>query len=715
VDQVIIITFDETMITGSLTYTIEPNPGGLSESWSGGDTVTIFHNDFTSGTRYWVNITAATDLAGNNLDPLPYSFYFDTETLDTTPPNVTTRTPIGSGVLISSNIIITFSEGMNRASVESAFSFTDGTTTWDISDGVANWNAGNTTMTFNPTANFDYSKLMTVTIDGSVAEDEAGNTLDGNANGTAEGSPIDDYTWQFTTESQPIVDTTPPVSSVDALPSYQTSLTFDITYTATDDDTGVKEVELWYNKDGVGWNLYNTYSGGSRTISFTADSDGEYSFYTKAYDNNNNPESKPSTPDASTIVDATVPTIVSVTFSDPSPLNSGSLTITITFSEDMDTGINPLVTFGLSSPYDTYNVTKSAFTGANWTGTITITPSTGDGQHTLSITLAQDYAGNQIADYTMQFTIDTKHPAISQGSPTGTDVPVTTSITITFNESMDKTSVQEAFELTDGTTTWTVDNGTVTWSGNTMTFIPDDGLLDYDTQYTVTIGTGARDPADNAISSAYSWSFTTVPEPDTTAPTISTVSHSGDDAEVTNKITITFSEAMNHSKVEDAISISPGMQIQSFSWLGNTLTITFTEDLEADTNYTATIGTGAEDEAGNPLEAPYSWNFTPKEKEVEPSSDMTMWLILIIIIVVVVLLLLMMMKKRKAEQMPSEESEDIPEEGFGGDEDISDEESLEGEPQEQPEEVSEGASEHEPEGEDIPEKEAEISGEEKSE
>jgi hypothetical protein len=39
INQVIIITFSEPMIPGSVTYTVEPNPGGLSPVWSLGDTV----------------------------------------------------------------------------------------------------------------------------------------------------------------------------------------------------------------------------------------------------------------------------------------------------------------------------------------------------------------------------------------------------------------------------------------------------------------------------------------------------------------------------------------------------------------------------------------------------------------------------------------------------------------------------------------------------
>jgi hypothetical protein len=671
-NQLIIIVFNEAMNPGSLTYTIEPNPGGLSELWIGGDTLQISHTDFAPGTRFWVNITGAADSAGNNLNPLPYSFYFDTDIPDVTPPTVSSWTPIGVSVLITANIVITFSESMNTATVEAAFSFTDGVTTWTVGDGTVNWNPTNDIMTFNPTANFDNSKIITVTIE-ATAEDANGNTLDGNANGTSEGSPTDDHVWQFTTESAPIPDTTAPTSVITVLPDYNTDLTFNIIYTASDTESGVKEVELWYRKDGSGWGLYNTYIGGSRTVSFTGNSDGEYDFYTRARDNDNNYESAPSNPDTSTIVDTELPTIVSVVLSDPSPTNAGLITFTITFSEDMNPAIEPLITFGLLSPHDTHTVVKTSFSQDTWIGTFTIDSLTGDGQNTLKISLAEDVAGNQIAEYTLQLTIDTKTPSVSSGGPTGSDVPITTAITITFNESMNKTTVLNSFSFTDGTTTWTAIDGTVTWSANTMTFTPDEDL-DYDTQYTVTMTADARDPADNALSEVYTWTFTTHSQPDTTAPSISSVSHTGDDAKVTNTMTITFSEPMNHSKVEDSISV-PGMEIQSFSWTGNRLTITFTTDLEAGEDYTVTIGTEAEDEAGNALEEPYSWSFTPKEKKEEPADSSLLMILLLIIVVVVVLVLFMLMKKKKPGQHVPHDHE----ESYQDEQDIHGEEFPEGE------------------------------------
>jgi hypothetical protein len=110
---------------------------------------------------------------------------------DTTPPTVTGKSPTGSGISVGSDISITFSEPMNHASAENAFSIVP------VVSGSFSW-AGNT-LTFNPTANLAYDTTYTVKVAGT-AEDPAGNGLDGNGNGSAQGSPADDYTWSFTTE-----------------------------------------------------------------------------------------------------------------------------------------------------------------------------------------------------------------------------------------------------------------------------------------------------------------------------------------------------------------------------------------------------------------------------------------------------------------------------------------------------------------------------------
>jgi len=121
------------------------------------------------------------------------------EVPDTTPPTITAVLPEdgATDVPASTTISATFSEAMNKTSTEAAFSITPtlaGAFTWD----------GNT-MTFTPDAYLAFSTEYTVTI-AATATDLAGNGLDGNENGTADGSPTDDYNWSFSTG----IDTTSP-------------------------------------------------------------------------------------------------------------------------------------------------------------------------------------------------------------------------------------------------------------------------------------------------------------------------------------------------------------------------------------------------------------------------------------------------------------------------------------------------------------------------
>ena len=106
-------------------------------------------------------------------------------------PTVTGKSPVGSDIFVGSAVSVTFSEPMNEASAENAFSIVP-----DVA-GSFSW-AGNT-LTFDPNDDLAYDTTYNVTVAGT-AEDLAGNGLDGNENGSAEGSPVDDYTWSFATE-----------------------------------------------------------------------------------------------------------------------------------------------------------------------------------------------------------------------------------------------------------------------------------------------------------------------------------------------------------------------------------------------------------------------------------------------------------------------------------------------------------------------------------
>jgi RNA polymerase subunit RPABC4/transcription elongation factor Spt4 len=346
-------------------------------------------------------------------------------------------------------------------------------------------------MTFNATWDLVYDKTYTVTINGALAKDANGNLLDGNNNGIAEGSPVDDYSWQFTVESAPpIPDTTKPISSVSPLPSYTNTLSLQLSYTSSDDDSGVVEVELFFMKGSDVWALYNTYTNASDTITFTADSDGTYSFYTRARDNEDNYEDTPTSFDATIIVDTSPPTIdVGSNRSANSEFTQNSMT------NDTGSGIDTYDWIKVSGP-------GNIIFGSENAPSTTIRAST-EGAYSIRLTVT-DKAGNSAID---EFTLiwDMTRPSVESKGPSGINVPITTVVTITFIEPLDKSQFESYFSISPnvpGTFIWN-DTGTV------LTFIPSSDL-DYDTVYTIKIeAEGIVDIAGNTIFNDLEFTFKT--------------------------------------------------------------------------------------------------------------------------------------------------------------------------------------------------------------
>lgn len=102
---------------------------------------------------------------------------------------------------------------------------------------------------------------------------------------------------------------------------------------------------------------------------------------------------------------------------------------------------------------------------------------------------------------------DTVQPTISTVTPAVDAVSVATDITvtITFSEAMDRTSVEGAFTLSDDAAI----NGTFSWTDDsTVVFTPSANLL-YLTTYTISLSSTAKDKAGNVLASEYISNFTT--------------------------------------------------------------------------------------------------------------------------------------------------------------------------------------------------------------
>jgi hypothetical protein len=237
-------------------------------------------------------------------------------------------------------------------------------------------------------------------------------------------------------------------------------------------------------------------------------------------------------------------------------------------------------------------------------------------------------------------------PQILSTSPTNDaqNVPLNTEITITFNVMMDTTATEGAISMVPAIS-WST-----TWSGSdsVLTLSPSQNL-DESTQYTISISTDAESANDVNLASSYEFTFTTGSSIDTSPPIIlsTTPSDNSKDVNLQATISITFSEPMDSSVADSAISISPSVTV-TYSWdpTGEVLTLSFNKLPE--TTYTVTISSSARDLAGNQMGSQYSFSFTTESQESESEYDTsTLVLLLLPIFIVVFILIILLMRKRQ--------------------------------------------------------------------
>ncbi|MDD1765696.1 MAG: Ig-like domain-containing protein [Methanomassiliicoccales archaeon] len=139
--------------------------------------------------------TRAEDIFGNNLQTIFTSaFTTQVDPNDTTPPTVTSTVPTAeaSGVQVTQNIILTFSEKMNKTSVETSFALRKGVSNVN---GYFSWNPEATGCVFTPFTTLDYSTVFSVTLSIN-ARDFSGNRM------------VSPLSFSFTTRSES--DLSPP-------------------------------------------------------------------------------------------------------------------------------------------------------------------------------------------------------------------------------------------------------------------------------------------------------------------------------------------------------------------------------------------------------------------------------------------------------------------------------------------------------------------------
>jgi hypothetical protein len=324
-------------------------------------------------------------------------------------------------------------------------------------------------------------------------------------------------------------------------------------------------------------------------------------------------------------LDTTAPTVTSTGAPNGAtglPINRSATAI---FSEPMDPATISATTFTLTGPGGTPVPATVTYVGV----TATLKPTTDLAPNTLytgTITTgSKDLAGNALAaNYVWSWATaagpDTTAPTVSSTIPANaaTGVPINQKISAIFSEQMDPLTITTAtFTMTKPAllgVTQTPVTGTVAYVGVTGTFTPSAPLA-YNTTYTATISTGSKDMAGNTLAANYVWSFTTGAAADTTIPTVSSTvpANLATGVVIGGDISATFSEAMDPLTITNVtFTLQQGTTpvAGAVTYVGVTATFNPTGNLAANTTYTATIGTGAKDLAGNALATNYAWSFT---------------------------------------------------------------------------------------------------------
>lgn len=213
---------------------------------------------------------------------------------------------------------------------------------------------------------------------------------------------------------------------------------------------------------------------------------------------------------------------------------------------------------------------------------------------------------------------DSEAPTVLSVEPANgaTNVSIATSIVAVISEPIDLNSVStSSFRFTESGETTNL-SGSFSVDGAKITFDPTEDLK-YSTKYNVFIDSGVKDSAGNGLKDSEIIVFTTEPNPDSSAPTVTNVSPEDKavDVSLDANIQITFSEHIDLGSVSDetVVLTTPAFSnnIQAdVSISGNVMTLNPTVDMEQGSVYTLKLKTGLLDLAGNGMENEFESSFT---------------------------------------------------------------------------------------------------------
>ncbi|HVF38960.1 MAG TPA: Ig-like domain-containing protein [Gemmatimonadaceae bacterium] len=597
-------------------------------------------------TGFTVTITTAIRDAAANALQSAHTWNFSTR--DEVAPTVVSVSPTAgaSSVPVNSAVQVTFSEAMDATSITSSTITLSGP--GGSIAGSVSYNAASRVATFTPSAALANSASYTVTVTTGV-KDAAGNAL---------AAP---FAASFTTAA--VVDATAPtvitpISPANAATGIALATAVTAVFSEPMDPATISSttVTLRATTSGAAVSGSVAYNSAARTVTFTpssplaAGTNYTFSITTGARDLAGNALATAFSSTFTTVApsDVTAPTVVSTNPASGAGGVGVSSTVSVTFSETMDPATISSSTITLApSGGSAVAATVSYNAGSNTATLIPSSPLSNSTTYTLTVTTGvKDAAGNSLASaFTTSFStaaaVDTTPPVVATVTPANGagGIAVSTTVIAGFNEPMDPATINTSTVGLRTTSSGAVVSGAVTYdaSARTVTFTPSSPLA-AGTDYTFAITTGARDVTGNALASAFASTFTTVAPSDVTAPTViaNLPANGATGVSPTIIVTATFSEPMDVSTINSNTFLlrntSTGAQITGIvTWNPGTNTAGFNVQapLSNNTQYTATITTGARDVAGNPVASEFTFSFVtavpadvtaPSVSSMSPSS-----------------------------------------------------------------------------------------------
>ena len=625
-----------------------------------------------SGNYIYRISTGIQDSAGNALAANgDYDFTTAADTSDATDPTVNAQTPVDGAVdqAIAVSPTVTFDEAMDTTTVNTNTVQLKAYTDDSIINTTVTYNTATDVATIDPIASLSYNTQYYVWVSG--AKDSAGNTV------TAYTTKADQ---DFTTLADPdstaptITTPVPADAAVDVAVGTTVTVTMSEALDATTVNTNTVKLYLdigTANQVDVGTDteveaIVSLENNGASTKIYIApvanlgySGNYIYRISTGIQDSAGNALAANGDYDFTTAADTSDATDPSI--SAQFPLNNATSTAitvspTVTFDEVMDSTTLNTNTIQLKV-YDTDVIVNSIITHNSTTSIATIDPVDSLSyltQYYVWVSGAKDTAGNTVTAYTTKadqdFTTiassaDVTDPTVSAQFPLGnaTSTAITVSPTVTFDEAMDATTVNANTVQLKAYSDDAIINATVIFNAGTYVATIDPiASLSYNTQYYVWVS-GAKDSAGNTVT-AYTTKadqdFTTLADPDSTAPTITTPvpADAAVDVAVGTTVTVTMSEALDATTVNtntvklyldigtaNQVDVGTDTEVEAIVSLENNgastkIYIAPVANLGYSGNYIYRISTGIQDSAGNALAANGDYDFTTAASTADATS-----------------------------------------------------------------------------------------------